>query len=141
MPDESHPARPSRCVFVYGTLRCGGSNDITRLRPAPRFVGAARVAGALHHLGAYPGMTLGGSGWVRGEVYAIAPALEALLDEIEDLGAEPTDEYVKREVVVQLEGQAQALPCLVYEINPRRLGSAPLIAHGDWLGEGNLSLI
>ncbi len=40
MSRESH-------VFVYGTLRRGEVNDITRLRPAPRFVGDAHVAGLL----------------------------------------------------------------------------------------------
>ena len=131
MPDESVPPRPPRCVFVYGTLRLGGSNDITRLQPAPRFVGPAQVAGVMYHLGAYPGLLLGGDRWVVGEVYAIEPALEAVLDEIEDLGATPSDEYVKREIVVDVGGQG--VPCLVYEINPRYVVSAPRIAGGDWL--------
>lgn len=132
MPDETPPASPARHVFVYGTLRRGGSNDITRLRPAPRFMGAAQVPGVLYHLGAYPGMALGGPlGVVHGEVYAIEPALEAVLDEIEDLGATPSDEYVKREIVVDVGGQG--VPCLVYEINPRHVVSAPRIAGGDWL--------
>jgi len=134
MPDESVSFCPPRCVFVYGTLRRGGSNDITRLQPAARYLGTARVAGVLYHLGAYPGMTLGGDGWVQGEVYAIEPALEAQLDEIEGLGADPMDEYAKREVVVDVDGRA--LPCLVYEINPRCIVAAPCIAHGDWLAPG-----
>ena len=131
MPDESPLHRPPRCVFVYGTLRQGGSNDITRLQPAARFIGAARVAGVLYHLGHYPGMTLGGAQWVQGEVYAIEPALEAVLDDIEDLGATPTDEYIKREVMVDVAGHATA--CLVYEINPRYVVAAKQIQHGDWL--------
>lgn len=131
MPDESVPARLPRCVFVYGTLRRGGSNDITRLQPSPRLLGAARVAGMLYHLGAYPGMKLGGSHWVQGEVYAIEPALEAVLDAIEGLGEDPSDEYAKKEVIVQVQGRATR--CLVYEINPRHVATAPWIAHGDWL--------
>lgn len=131
MPDESAPARPPRCVFVYGTLRRGGRNDITRLQPPPRFVGPAQVAGVLYHLGAYPGMVLGGGQWVQGEVYAIAPALESVLDAIEGLGESPGDEYIRREVAVPVLGRV--LPCLVYEINPRYVASAPVIAHGDWL--------
>ena len=66
MPDESTPARQPRCVFVYGTLRRGGSNDITRLKPSPRYAGPSQVAGVLYHLGAYPGMLLGGERWVVG---------------------------------------------------------------------------
>ncbi|GDY35537.1 gamma-glutamylcyclotransferase [Acidovorax sp. NB1] len=131
MPDESVPSRPLRCVFVYGTLRRGGSNDITRLKPAPRYVGPAQVAGVLYHLGAYPGMLLGGGRCVVGEVYAITPALEAVLDGIEDVQGEPGDEYIRREVAVQVAGQL--LPCLVYEINPQHVVAAPEIPHGDWL--------
>lgn len=131
MPDESLPQRPPRCVFVYGTLRRGGINDITRLQPPAHFVGLAQVAGILYHLGHYPGVTLGGDQWVHGEVYAIEPALEAVLDEIEDLGATPTDEYTKRDIVVEVQGQPT--PCFVYEINPRYVAAAEQIAHGDWL--------
>ena len=58
MPDESSPETLPRHVFVYGTLRQTGSNDITRLQPAPRFIGRAVVAGVLYHLGAYPGLVL-----------------------------------------------------------------------------------
>ncbi len=131
MPDETVPPRPPRCVFVYGTLRRGGSNDITRLRPAPRFVGAAQVAGVLYHLGAYPGVLLGGDQWVVGEVYAIEPALEAVLDAIEGVVDQPGDEYIRREVAVRVEGQL--LTCLVYEINPLYARAAPVIPQGDWL--------
>jgi gamma-glutamylcyclotransferase (GGCT)/AIG2-like uncharacterized protein YtfP len=131
MPDESVPAAPARHVFVYGTLRRGGTNDINRLWPAPMFVGTGRVAGSLYHLGGYPGMTLGGEQWVTGEVYAIEPDLESVLDEIEDLGANPSDEYAKRDIVVEVEGRG--FPCLVYEINPRYVESALRIAGGDWL--------
>jgi gamma-glutamylcyclotransferase (GGCT)/AIG2-like uncharacterized protein YtfP len=131
MPHESVPARPPRCVFVYGTLRHGGSNDITRLKPAPRYVGPAQVAGVLYHLGAYPGMLLGGGRCVVGEVYAITPALEAVLDGIEGVRGEPGDEYIRREVAVQVAGQS--LECLVYEINPQHVLAAPEIPHGDWL--------
>lgn len=131
MPDETSPLRASRWVFVYGTLRKGCSNDITRLQPPPRFVGRGRIAGILYHLGAYPGVTLGGAQWVEGEVYAIEPALETVLDDIESLGENPTDEYIKREIDVEVEGAV--LPCLVYEINPRYVMEAPRIPEGDWV--------
>ena len=131
MPEPTPAVPAPRHVFVYGTLRRGGINDITRLRPAPRFVGAARVAGVLYHLGTYPGMTLGGSEWVQGEVYAIDPALEPVLDEIEDLGSHPTDEYTKREIDVAVD--ARVLRCLVYEINPRYAQPALRVPGGDWM--------
>ena len=131
MSDEISPAVPLRHVFVYGTLRRGGINDINRLHPPPRFVAAARVKGTLYHLGAYPGMTLGGDAWVQGEVYAIDPQLEPALDEIEDLGSHPTDEYVKREIWVDVSGDAFC--CLVYEINPKYARPELRVQEGDWM--------
>ena len=126
-----------RLLFVYGTLRRGGANDITRMRPAPRPLGVATIAGRLYDLGAYPGLMLdraGGS--VRGELYRIEPALERQLDRLEGVSdpPQPGDEYFKRSIPVhpvQMEGRA--LDCVVYEINPERIVAAPLIAGGDWL--------
>ncbi|GKT23745.1 gamma-glutamylcyclotransferase family protein [Acidovorax sp. SUPP3334] len=137
MPDETFPI-PSRYVFVYGTLRRGGSNDITQLTPRAKFVGEATVCGSLYDLGAYPGVALhlkdtseAGDLPVHGEVYAISADLEARLDVIEGLLPEPNGEYIKRQIAVVVKGES--LQCLIYEINPDHLLSAPLIAHGDWM--------
>ena len=127
---------PVTHVFVYGTLRRGDDNDITRLLPAPRLVGHAHVAGTLHHLGAYPGIVLGGPGRVLGEVYAITPALEATLDEIECLYSERTDEYFKRAIYIDVQlpgGAIERVRCICYEYNRARVGEAPVIASGDWV--------
>jgi len=131
MSTDQPLSNAARHVFVYGTLRRGGINDITRLLPTPRFVGTARVRGVLYHLGAYPGLTLGGDQWVLGEVYAIEPALEPILDDIEDLGSHPTDEYIKRDVLVEMDGGSVA--CLIYEINPKYALPALRVHGGDWL--------
>jgi gamma-glutamylcyclotransferase (GGCT)/AIG2-like uncharacterized protein YtfP len=130
---ESFVSQP-RYVFVYGTLRKGDDNDITRLTPAPQFVGHASVEGVMHHLGAYPGVRLvpGQTGrTVVGEVYAIAPALELKLDEIEMLYPEQKDEYFKREIAVQVDGRT--LTCVLYEINPSSTVGSPVIESGDWV--------
>jgi gamma-glutamylcyclotransferase (GGCT)/AIG2-like uncharacterized protein YtfP len=131
------PALSARHVFVYGTLRCGGQRDINRLLPAPRWVGRASVAGVLHDLGAYPGVVLGGTGLVRGEVYQISAELERQLDEIEEVWPEPSGEYAKREVAVQLErpsgGAPAELVCVLYEAAPARVLGKPVIAGGDWM--------
>ncbi|MBA3594271.1 MAG: gamma-glutamylcyclotransferase [Polaromonas sp.] len=123
-----------RHVFVYGTLRRGDVRDITRLQPAPQFVGVGSVAGLLYDLGPYPGLLLGGEGRVTGEVYAISAELERLLDEIEEVWPQQSNEYFKREVAVRMDtaptGGGPA--CLVYEINPDRLAGCPVIAGGDW---------
>lgn len=126
----SHGA-PLRHVFVYGTLRRGDDNDINRMRPAPEFIGLARIEGVLHHLGAYPGVRLRPGAQVVGEVYAISAAVEAQLDVLEMVAPEPTGEYAKREIAVEVAGRS--LPCIVYEIGVPHSAGKPVIACGDWV--------
>lgn len=118
-------------VFVYGTLRRGEANDINRLRPAPEFLGSARIHGALYDLGPYPGVILGGEGWVQGEVYAITPELERQLDVIEEVAPVASGEYERRHLKVEVAGRL--LRCLVYETHPARVRGHALISSGDWL--------
>lgn len=169
MPDEvAGPVKADgavRHVFVYGTLRRGGSNDIARYRPVPQFVGVGRVAGTLYDLGAYPGALLAVAsqqagrravhgGLIHGEIYRITRAVEAALDELEEVRDDGSGEYVKRETDVALadaieaDGAAEAdksaesvdriragarrLRCLVYEIHPSRVLERVVIETGDW---------
>ncbi len=125
-----HADTTPRHVFVYGTLRAGGSNDIRRFVPAPQRVGEASICGVLYDLGAYPGLVLGGGSRVRGEVYRIGPKLEAALDRLEAVADDDSGEFVKREAEL-LVGR-RALRCLVYEIHPSRIAGRPVIASGDW---------
>jgi gamma-glutamylcyclotransferase (GGCT)/AIG2-like uncharacterized protein YtfP len=118
-------------VFVYGTLRRGGRNDIARYRPTPVLVGEASIAGTLYDLDAYPGVVLGGEGRVRGEVYVVEPAVEAALDVLEEVADDDTGEYIKRLVRVEVGGQW--LDCLVYEIHPTRIAGRRVIESGDWI--------
>jgi len=136
------PQPSARYVFVYGTLRKGEERDINRLRPAPRWIGRASIAGVMHHLGSYPGLVLGGQGTVHGEVYAVEAELERVLDEIEEVWPQQTGEYAKREVAVRLEAAdapvetsdaARELVCVLYEIAPERTQGKPIIAGGDWV--------
>jgi len=129
-PQSTSPSSSPRHVFVYGTLRAGGSNDIARFRPAAEFVGQAQIAGTLYDLGPYPGATLGGASMLVGEVYRVGPALEAQLDQLEEVQPDDEGEYRKRDVVVQVGGRM--LGCLVYEIHPRRIVGRPVIGSGDW---------
>ena len=114
-------------VFVYGTLRCGGRNDIARYRPEPRFIGEASIAGTLF----YPGVVLGGAQRVKGEVYAIEPAVETALDVLEEVADDDSGEYIKRQVRVEVHGQW--FDCLVYEIHPTRIAGLEVIESGDWI--------
>ena len=132
MPEAaSRPA--ARHVFVYGTLRRGGRNDINRLTPAPEYVGMGEVKGRLYHIDWYPGLTLGGDQAVTvvGEVYRITPELEAVLDRIEEIVPGEASEYFKRELDIEVQGRP--LRCLVYEINPDRVRGKQEIGHGDWI--------
>lgn len=127
------PEAPERLVFVYGTLRRGGRNDINRLQPPPHYVGMGEVRGILYHIDWYPGLTLGGEEAVTvvGEVYRITPELEAVLDGIEQIVTGADSEYFKREVDVFVDGKP--LNCLLYEINPARVRGKQAIGHGDWI--------
>ena len=127
------PEASPRHVFVYGTLRRGGRNDINQLRPTPRYVGMGEVQGRLYHIDWYPGLTLGGEEAVTvvGEVYRIAPELEALLDRIEQIEDIADSEYFKRSVPVAVDGVP--VQCLLYEINPAHVRGKQVIGHGDWI--------
>ena len=127
------PEPSERHVFVYGTLRRGGRNDINRLAPAPAYVGMGEVRGVLYHLDWYPGLTLGGEEAVTvvGEVYRITPELETVLDRIEGIVPGADSEYFKREVAIAVAGRA--VECLLYEINPAHVKGRAVIGHGDWI--------
>lgn len=145
-PDASDPSTESpaqgmahrggavRPVFVYGTLRRGESNDITRYRPTPRWVGRASVAGILLDLGAYPGAVLvvEGGGRIVGEVFGVSAEVERRLDRLEGVQEDGQGEYRRRLVSAALE-RGGTLECLVYEINPAYAAHAPAIAGGDWV--------
>ena len=127
------PEGAARNVFVYGTLRRGGRNDITRLEPAARYIGVGEVRGILYHLDWYPGLALGGESAISvvGEVYAVSPVLEAVLDEIEGIEAGDRSEYFKREIEIEVDGRQ--VQCFVYEINPLRVTGKDPLGHGDWI--------
>lgn len=127
-PPGAHTARH---VFVYGTLRRGGRNDIARFRPEPFYVADAAIAGTLYDLGAYPGVVLGGKRRVVGEIYRIEPEVEAALDVLEEVADDGSGEYLKRHVIVEV--GAQQFECLVYEIHPSRIAGLAVIRSGDWI--------
>lgn len=126
-----HSPDTARYVFVYGTLRSGGRNDISRFRPLPVFVTAGAIAGTLYDLGTYPGAVLGGDGRIQGEVYRITADVERELDLLEEVADDDTGEYIKRELPVRV-GDSH-WDCLVYEIQPARVLGLSVIDSGDWL--------
>jgi gamma-glutamylcyclotransferase (GGCT)/AIG2-like uncharacterized protein YtfP len=122
-------------LFVYGTLRRGGSNDIAQFGVRARWVSQARVRGRLHDLGPYPGLVMGGSEWVIGEIYRIDPAIEPALDRLEEVWPDRTGEYrrVLAWVIADYQGREQASAALVYEMDARIARAWPVIAGGDWI--------
>lgn len=102
-------------------------------------MGYGLTAGVLYNLGAYPGVRLGGTHFVYGEVYQISPELERQLDAIEEVWPQPTGEYSRREVQVALTGREAASwaalepTCLIYEIAEGRTAGMPVIVTGNWL--------
>jgi gamma-glutamylcyclotransferase (GGCT)/AIG2-like uncharacterized protein YtfP len=126
-----NPYPKNRHIFVYGTLRRGDANDITKLIPTPVHIGDTKIKGRMYHLGGYPGITLGGGNSIIGEVYAITEPLERLLDGIESEYPAQADEYHKRDIEVAVDGLL--LDCIVYEINSAYIQGKALISSGDWL--------
>lgn len=119
-------------VFVYGTLRRGGSNAF-RMEGAG-FRGAARVEGELHAITWYPGLTLKpGAGWVIGELYAVGPEQMAALDEFEGLSAGEVEgsEYRRVRVPVFLEDGAEEEAWAYEWIGP--VDPLRVVSSGDWL--------
>jgi gamma-glutamylcyclotransferase (GGCT)/AIG2-like uncharacterized protein YtfP len=79
-----HPT--PQLVFVYGTLRRGGSNHF-RMAGA-EFIAPGTVAGRMYRIDWYPGLVLDDAGdEIHGEVYSVGPELLASLDVFEGLSA------------------------------------------------------
>src|SRR6478736_523067 len=76
----------SQLVFVYGTLRRGGSNHF-RLAGA-EFITAGTITGRMYRIDWYPGLVLDDAGdEIHGEVYAVDAGLLSELDVFEGLSA------------------------------------------------------
>ena len=122
-------------LFVYGTLRRGGSNDIARIAPAARFAGMARIRGRLYDLGAYPALLPdAGAGWVAGELYTIPDAAWPALDALEEpvTPQRPDGEYFKITATVE-DADGAPRQVWIYTANPAVLRLDREIGSGDWM--------
>ncbi len=127
-----NPDTGSELVFVYGTLRRGGSNAF-RMDGA-EFVGPATVRGVLYRISWYPGLVLDGDGRVCGEVYRVGPELLRALDDFEGLAAGEIEGSEYRRVRVEaLAGDGEELEVWVYEWKGA-FDENERIQSGDWLG-------
>lgn len=126
---------PRELVFVYGTLRRGGSNAF-RMKGA-KLLGRGYVAGKLYTISWYPGLVLGKAGGiVTGEVFRVGPEQIRALDEFEGLSAGEIEgsEYrrVKVECIIESAAVDDAEMVWAYEWKgpvdeDRRIPS------GDWI--------
>jgi gamma-glutamylcyclotransferase (GGCT)/AIG2-like uncharacterized protein YtfP len=118
-------------VFVYGTLRRGGSNHF-RMDGAG-FHGAATLRGRIYRFDWYPGLVLDESGVdISGELYAVGPAQLAELDRFEGLSAGEIEGSEYRRVQVSVTSEAGPVNAWVWEwIGP--VHEANRIPGGDWL--------
>lgn len=121
-------------VFVYGTLRRGGSNSF-RMDGA-EFVSAGKAGGAMFVISWYPGLVLDmEQGHVLGDLYRVGPEQLAALDEFEGLAANELEgsEYrrVKTEVIL-LEKPYGAVQAWVWEWKGE-VDTSRKILSGDWM--------
>ncbi|WAC17956.1 gamma-glutamylcyclotransferase [Luteolibacter sp. SL250] len=118
-------------VFVYGTLRRGGTNHF-RMSGAD-LVAEGTVKGRIYRISWYPGLVLGDEGEVKGEVYSVDAAQLLELDAFEGLSAGEIEgsEYRRvKSVVSRTEGGT--LSAWVWEwIGP--FDAKDLLAQGDWI--------
>ena len=114
-------------VFVYGTLRRGGSRAMSTLFPNSKFIADAKVSGSLYDLGAYPGLILTESNSsVIGEVYEVDDEVLNKLDDIE-----ASSYYSRKQVEVSIGTYGRA--CWTYEPDPDSYSLPTLITSGDWI--------
>ncbi len=119
-------------VFVYGTLRRGGSDHFRMA--AATFVSEATVSGRLYRVHWYPGLVLDEAGdEIHGDVYQVDQSTLAILDVFEGLSAGSGEgtEYRRLKVEVVLQ-DSQVVEAWVWEW----IGSTDEIkrlADGNWL--------
>jgi gamma-glutamylcyclotransferase (GGCT)/AIG2-like uncharacterized protein YtfP len=122
------PGRRER-VFVYGTLRRGGSNGWRMA--GSNWIGLAEVAGRLYRIDWYPGLVLdSAAGPVTGELFEVDEALLATLDDYEG------PEYRRVLTRAALCGDSCAGSCeaWVWEWHGG-IDEASRLARGDWLAD------
>lgn len=124
---------PSReLVFVYGTLRCGGSNHF-RMDGAD-FVTDGRIAGRLYKISWYPGLVLDDAGDdIIGEVYSVDQELLGNLDSFEGVSAGETEDSEYRRVPATVtRPDGETLTAWVWEWRGV-FDEGQRLHHGDWL--------
>jgi gamma-glutamylcyclotransferase (GGCT)/AIG2-like uncharacterized protein YtfP len=118
-------------VFVYGTLRRGGSNHF-RMDGA-EFVGPGTIAGRIYKIDWYPALVLGGENSVKGELYRVCAEHLRALDVFEGIvpGEGESREYRRVKVQVSLDSVKKESAWVWEWIGDT--SSAVALDTGDWL--------
>lgn len=121
---------PNELVFVYGTLRRGGSHH-WRMDGA-EFVRSGVIRGRLYRFDWYPGLVADDAGGeITGEVYAVGAELLAALDLFEGLSAGEIEGSEYRRVRVTVSGGDPVTAWIWEWLGP--VDEARRITGGDWL--------
>ena len=122
-------------IFVYGTLRQGGSRPIPQLFPSANFVGFGTVRGWLYHFGAYPGLVLDPLGrGIVGEVYAVDVQAIAEMDGIERyIEGDPQECYYFRRAHTVALREGSTIMAELYEVNPHFYDCTTPLDATDWI--------
>ncbi len=118
-------------VFVYGTLRRGGTNHFRM--SGGDLVAEGVVKGRIYRISWYPGLVLGDEGEVKGEVYSVDAAQLLELDAFEGLSAGEIEgsEYRRVKAVV-FRADGKTLSAWVWEwIGP--FDAKDVLEQGDWI--------
>lgn len=128
----------SKFLFVYGTLRRGCQMAIEQFLPHEvRYIGRAKVEGALYAVDYYPGLVLNDktTKFVVGEVYEMTETQRVLffLDDYEGIGEDypQPHEYIRVAVEVEME-RGGRLKCWTY-LYSHPITDKALIESGDYL--------
>ncbi len=118
-------------VFVYGTLRKGGSNHF-RMAGAD-FTGEGKISGWMYRIDWYPALVCGGETFVIGELYRVDDATLVALDRFEGITPDATEprEYRRVKVAVNL-SKGETEEAWVWEW-AGDLGDAEPLDGEDWL--------
>lgn len=134
LPQPQGTAGLTSYLFVYGTLRRGSGHPMGAwLAAHATWCGKGTVAGRLHRVSYYPALTPG-EDRVRGDVYALSAAPEAVLaalDAFEDCRGRPEDEYRRGTAAVQMD-DGRLLTALLYWY-ARPANGLEALPGGDWL--------
>jgi len=118
-------------VFVYGTLRQGGSNHFRMA--GSRFVCAGRVKGRLYRIDWYPGLIIDSeAGEVLGEVYDVTAEQLRELDVFEGISAGEFEGCEYRRALTNVNSGDSTTHAWVWEwVGP--FTETKRIPDGDWL--------